>query len=85
MAKAKHSSAIGPFGAVVIALGIFLGFIHSSIYIAACGIAAGIFILLIGCLADRLDTIIDLLRQLNERQASQPEGGEEPQAPAKEP
>ncbi len=74
MAKAKRTqSAIGSFGSVVIALGLILGFINSSIYIAASGVAAGIFILLIGCLADRLDIIIDLLQQVIEHQPDLPE------------
>lgn len=68
MANSKRKqSAIGTFGSIVIALGISLGLIMSNIYVAASGISAGIFILLIACIVDRLDIIIDLLRQIGEQ------------------
>lgn len=57
-------SGISAFGAVVIALGLVLGFIMSNIYVAASGIGTGIFILIIGALADRLDTAINILREI---------------------
>lgn len=65
MAKSNRpQSALGTFGTIVIAIGLVLGFIMSNIYVAASGIASGIFILLIAAIADRLDIIIELLRQL---------------------
>lgn len=73
MAKSRRNqSAIGTFGSLVIAFGLLLGFIKSDIYIAASGIAAGVFILLIACVVDRLDIIIDLLRQVIEHQPDLP-------------
>lgn len=69
MAKeTRKQSAVGTFGSIVIALGLVLGFIMSDITVAAAGIGAGIFILLIAVIVDRLDIIIDLLRQICENQ-----------------
>lgn len=62
MASKVTKSSIGPFGAFVIALAIMAGLIQSSMQIAAIGIGAGIVILLVAAITDRLDTIIDLLR-----------------------
>lgn len=77
MAKSKRpQSALGAFGSIVIALGLVLGFIMSNIYVAASGISAGVFILLIACIVDRLDVIIDLLHQIggkDEKPNEQPE------------
>lgn len=63
MASQVTKSSIGPIGAFVIALAIVIGLIQSSIEIAAIGIGAGIVILLVAAITDRLDTIIDLLRK----------------------
>lgn len=63
MATKVTKSSIGPAGAFVIALAIVIGLIQSSIEIAAIGIGAGVFILLVAAITDRLDTIIDLLRR----------------------
>lgn len=63
MATKVSKSSIGPLGAFVIALAIVIGLIQSSIKIAAIGIGAGIVILLVAAITDRLDTIIDLLRR----------------------
>lgn len=75
MAKSKRpQSAMGTFGSIVIALGLVLGFIMSNIYVAASGIGAGVFILLIAAIADRLDIIIELLRQIGSKdEKEQPE------------
>jgi len=65
---------MGTFGSIVIALGLVLGFIMSNIYVAASGIGAGVFILLIAAIADRLDIIIELLRQIGSKdEKEQPE------------
>lgn len=64
---------MGTFGSIVIALGIALGLIMSNIYVAASGISAGIFILLIACIVDRLDIVIDLLQQIGEQMPGTPD------------
>lgn len=75
MANSKRKqSTIGTFGSIVIALGIALGLIMSNIYVAASGISAGIFILLIACIVDRLDIVIDLLQQIGEQMPDFNEG-----------
>lgn len=63
---------MGTFGSIVIALGLVLGLIMSNIYVAASGIGAGIFILLIACVVDRLDIIIDLLQQIGDKEEKEP-------------
>lgn len=63
MATQVTKSSIGPIGAIVIAIAIVAGLIQSSIVIAAIGIGAGIVILLVAAITERLDTIIDLLRK----------------------
>ena len=63
MATKVTKSSIGPAGAIVMALAIVIGLIQSSIEIAAIGIGAGIVILLVAAITDRLDTIIDLLQK----------------------
>lgn len=69
MVKNKRpQSAMGTFGSIVIALGLALGFMMSNVYVAASGIGAGIFILLIACVVDRLDIIIDLLQQIGNKE-----------------
>lgn len=74
MANSKRKqSAMGTFGSIVIALGIALGLIMSNIYVAASGISAGIFILLIACIVDRLDIVIDLLQQIGEQMPGTPD------------
>lgn len=71
MANSNHKqSAIGTFGSVFIVLSILFGLVKSNVYIAAEGVAAGIFIILIACIVDRLDIIIDLLRQIGEHMPS---------------
>ena len=78
MAKSKRpQSALGAFGSIVIALGLVLGFIMSNIYVAASGISAGVFILLIACIVDRLDVIIDLLHQIGDKDEKPNEQPEE--------
>lgn len=78
MAKeSRKQSGVGTFGSIVIALGLVLGFIMSDIVVAAAGIGAGIFILLISVIVDRLDIIIDLLRQIGEMMPEKPEKPEE--------
>lgn len=73
MAKNKRpQSAMGTFGSIVIALGLALGSIMSNVYVAASGIALGIFILLIACVVDRLDIIIDLLLQIGNKEEKEP-------------
>lgn len=72
MAKPKQQSSLGTFGSIVIALGLIGGFISSSVYVAACGIGAGVGILLYALLIDRLDIIIDLLKQVIEHQPDLP-------------
>lgn len=68
MAKEKRSqSSIGTFGTVVIAGGLFAGFITQSIYIAASIVAAGIFILLISAIVDRLDVIANRLADISKK------------------
>lgn len=63
MATQVTKSSIGPIGAIVISIAIVVGLIQSSIVIAAIGIGAGIVILLVAAITERLDTIIDLLRK----------------------
>ena len=63
----QKSSGLTIFGAIVLALGLFLGFIMSSVHVAASGIAAGIVLIIFGLFMERLDTIVDLLRELTKK------------------
>lgn len=54
----------GPWisGALIISVSLILGLALESVFVAASGIGFGIFCLLIGSVTDRLDKIIDLLQ-----------------------
>jgi len=64
--KNQHQSSMGTVGSVAIGAGIFVAF--GNLYIGSSIIGFGIFLLIIAVIVDRLDIIIDLLRQVIEHQ-----------------
>lgn len=60
----RKQSGLGFFGGFVIALGLFFAFIKSDIAIAGASVGAGVFLIILSLFLERLDTIIDLLRQI---------------------
>lgn len=69
----RKQSGLGIFGMFVIALGLFLGFIKQDIFIAACSIGAGIFLIILSLFLERLDEIIDLLKAILSKDEQNPE------------
>ncbi len=63
----RKQSGLGIFGMFVIALGLFIAFINSDAFIAGTSVCAGVFLLILSLFLERLDTIIDLLRQIVDR------------------
>lgn len=60
----RKQSGLGIFGGFVIALGLFFAFIKSDMFIAGASVGAGIVLIILSLFLERLDTIIDLLRQI---------------------
>lgn len=65
--KPSKQSGLGIFGMFVIALGLFIAFIKSDALIAGASVGTGIFLIILSLFLERLDTIIDLLRQIVDR------------------
>lgn len=69
----RKQSGLGIFGIFVIALGLFLGFIKQDIFIAACSVGGGIFLIILSLFLERLDVIIDLLKAILSKDEQKPE------------
>lgn len=69
-------SGLGIFGIIVIAMGLFVGFIKSDALIAGTSVGAGVVLIILSLFLERLDTIIGLLRQIVDR--DKPDSSEQP-------
>lgn len=73
----RKQSGLSIFGIFVIAIGLFIGFIKQDLFLAACSVGTGIFLIILSLFLERLDMIIELLKAiLNKDEAEKPDAQE---------